>query len=77
MGEYKGQTELSPPASYPSAMVRDNAITISPYPSTMLAYTKTTQIPRVPDPTDRQVKNLGTLNGTMNRNFNFTLILII
>ena len=33
--------------------------------------------PWVPDPTDRQVKNLGTPNGTMNHHLNFALILII
>jgi hypothetical protein len=47
------------------------------YPSTMLAYTETIQIPRVPDPMDRQVKDLGTPNGTMNRHLNLALILII
>ena len=33
--------------------------------------------PRVPDPMDRQVKNLGTPNGMMNRHLNFALILIV
>ena len=32
---------------------------------------------RVPDPMDRQVKDLGTPDGTMNRHLNFALILII
>ena len=31
----------------------------------------------IPNPTDWQVKDLGTPNGTMNRNLNFALILII
>ena len=38
---------------------------------------KLPQSPRVPDPTDRQVKNLGTPNGMMNRHLNFALILIV
>jgi hypothetical protein len=38
---------------------------------------KLPKFPRVPDPTDRQVKNLGTPNGTMNQHLNFALILII
>ena len=33
--------------------------------------------PRVPDPTNRQVKDLGTPDGMMNRHLNFSLILII
>ena len=33
--------------------------------------------PRVPDPMDRQVKNLGIPNGTMNHHLNFALISII
>ena len=32
---------------------------------------------RVPDPTDRQVKDMGIPNGTMNRHLNFALIPII
>ena len=38
---------------------------------------KLPKIPWVPDPTDWQVKNLGTPNGTMNRHLNFALIPII
>ena len=33
--------------------------------------------PWVPDPTDRQVKNLGTPDGTVNRHLNLALFLII
>ena len=33
--------------------------------------------PRVPDPKDRQVKDLGTPDDTMNRHLNFALIPII
>ena len=50
---------------------------VAPYPSTTLAYTETTQIPQVPDPTDRWVKDLGTPDGTMNRHLNLALIPII
>ena len=32
---------------------------------------------RVPDPTDQQVKNLGTPEGTMNRHLNLAILLII
>jgi hypothetical protein len=47
------------------------------YPSTMLVYREATQAPRVPDPTDRQVRSLGTPEGTMNRHLNLALFLII
>jgi hypothetical protein len=50
---------------------------ISPYPITMLSYTITTQIPWVPNPTDPQVKDLGTLEGMMNRHLNLSLILLM
>ena len=35
------------------------------YPSTMLTYNGPTQVPRVPDPTDRQVRDLGIPEGMM------------
>jgi hypothetical protein len=43
----------------------------------MLAYVENTQVPRVPNPTDRQVKNLGTPEGMMNHYLNLALILLI
>ena len=50
MGDYKGRTGLSPHAAYPSTMEREMYSPISPYPSTMLAYIETTQIPPGPWP---------------------------
>jgi hypothetical protein len=38
---------------------------------------KLTKSPRVPDPMDQQVKNLGTPDSTMNHHLNLALILII
>jgi hypothetical protein len=40
-------------------------------------YTETTQVPRNFDPTDWQVKDLGTPEDTMNRHHNIALIRII
>ena len=42
MGDYKGRTGLSPPAAYPSTMEREMYSLVSPYLTTMLAYTETT-----------------------------------
>jgi hypothetical protein len=43
----------------------------------LLRIQKLPKSPWVPDPMDRQVKNLGTPNGTMNRHLNLALISII
>jgi hypothetical protein len=42
-----------------------------------LCIQKLPKSPRVPDPIDRQVKDLGTPDRTMNHHLNFALILII
>jgi hypothetical protein len=77
MGDYERWTGLSPPAAYPSTMEREMYSPIPPYPSTMLAYIETTQIPWVPDPMDQLVKDLGTPEGMMNHHLNLALILLI
>jgi hypothetical protein len=77
VGDYKGRTGLSPPAAYPSTVEREMYSLVPPYPSTMLEYVETTQVPWVPDPTDRQVKDLGTPEGMINRHLNLALILLI
>jgi hypothetical protein len=48
MGDYKGRTGLSPPAAYPSTVEREMYSHVPPYPSTMLAYVETTQVPSGP-----------------------------
>jgi len=50
---------------------------VSPYPSTSLVYTETTQIPWDSDAMDQQVKDLGTPEGMMNRHLNLALIPMI
>jgi hypothetical protein len=77
VGDYKGRTGLSPSAAYPSTVEREMYSFVPPYPSTMLAYVETTQVPQDPDPTDQQVQDLGTPEGMMNRHFNLALILLI
>jgi hypothetical protein len=47
------------------------------YLSTMPMYKETTYTPRVPEPTDRQVKDIGKSEGTMNFHPNLTLLLLI
>ena len=68
MGDYKGRTGLPPPAAYPSTVEREMYSPVPPYPSTMLVYTETT---------DRQVRDLATPEGMMNRLLNLALILLI
>jgi hypothetical protein len=59
MGDYKGRTGLAPLAAYPSTMEREMYSPIPPYPSTMLAYIETTQIPRGPRPYESTGNGLG------------------
>jgi hypothetical protein len=46
------------------------------YPSTTPVYKETTYTPSVPDPIDRQIKDIGKPEGTTNRHPNLTLLLI-
>ena len=47
------------------------------YPSTMPMYKETTHIPRVLNPMDWQVKDMGKPKGTTNHHLNLTLLLLI
>jgi hypothetical protein len=59
MGDYKGWTGLSPLAAYSSTGEYKMYSPVFPYPSTMLAYTETTQIPLGPRPYRSIGKELG------------------
>jgi hypothetical protein len=52
---------------------KGHAITHPIYPGTSPVYIVTTQVPCVPDPTDRQVKNLGIPEGMMNHHLYLAL----
>jgi hypothetical protein len=47
------------------------------YPSTTPVHKETTYTPSVPDPMDRQVKDIGKPKGTTNRRPDLTLLLLI
>ena len=78
IGDYKGRTGLSPPAAYPSIGEKDNAFTYLSIPKHHACVYK-----NYPNPLEsstlknRQVKKLGTPDGTMNRHLNLALISII
>jgi hypothetical protein len=59
VGDYKGQIRLSPPAAYPSTVEKEMYSPVSPYPSILLAYTETTQVPLGPQPYGSTGKELG------------------
>jgi hypothetical protein len=77
VGDYKGRTGLSPPTAYPSTVgychIRRFLCTRAPRPCTK----KLPIPPRVPNPTDWQVKDIGKPEGTTNRHLNLTLLLLI
>jgi hypothetical protein len=76
-GEYKGRTGLSPPAAYPSFRRKGQYNHL--FLHTQAPCLRMQQLPKspvVPDPTDRQVKKMGTPCGTMNHHLNLALISI-
>jgi hypothetical protein len=73
MGEFKGRIGLSPPTAYPSTVEREIQSPTPIYSGTSPVYIVTTKSPVVPDPMDRQVKNLGVPEGMMNRHLYLAL----
>jgi hypothetical protein len=66
VGDYKGRIGLSPPTAYPWTVEREMYSPVPPYLSTTLVYVEMYS----------QVKDLGTLEGIMNRHLNLALILL-
>jgi hypothetical protein len=77
VGDYKGWTGLSPPTVYPSTVERETYSPVPSYPSTMLAYIETTQIPLGPLPYGSIGKGLGQPESMMNHHLDLALILLI
>ena len=78
MGDYKGRTGLLPPTAYHLNRGEGQCIHLSLHTQAPCLRTQeTAQFPTGPDPTDLQVKNLGTPEGMMNRHLNLALILLI
>jgi hypothetical protein len=75
--DYEGRIGLSPPAAYPSIVGHEMHSPAPIYLGTSLTYIGTAQIPRVPDPTDRQVKDLGVPESMMNHHLTISLNLFM
>jgi hypothetical protein len=77
MGEFKGRIGLSLSTAYPSTVGHEMHPPATIYPGTSPAYIMTTQIPRVPDPMDRPVRDLGIPEGMMNHHLLTQIILLM
>jgi hypothetical protein len=69
VGDYKGQTGLSPHAAYPSTGALSYP-KVPVYPSTTPVYKETTHIPPRLRPYGSTSKNMGKLKGMMNHHLN-------